>query len=431
MTVLEKILVPDIGGVSGVDVIELLVKPGDQIAKDTPLITLESDKATMEIPSPAAGEVSSLNVKLGDKVAEGDIILTYTPVASVGEKTQPTPKDEEIKKAESPSVDKVEKMLVQESVNTQSIETVVNNQDSLDDELISAGPAARRLAHKLGISLSDISGSGRKDRISKEDVENYVKQKLVSANNQPVMTSQAKPIDFSRFGEIETKPLNKIKRLTGIGLHQSWNTIPHVTHFDQADITELENFRKNELASAKDKGYKLTILAFVCKVVSRALAEFPQFNSSLDASAENLIYKKYINIGIAVETENGLVVPVIKDVANLSISEIAIEMARLSSKARSDKGLMPGDMAGGSFTISSLGGIGGTSFTPIVNMPEVAILGLSKSSMQPVYKDGVFVPRLLLPISLSYDHRVIDGAEAARFARYICDGLNDLRRVLL
>src|SRR3990167_9196913 len=365
MIVLEKILVPDIGGVDGVDVIELLVKPGDKIEKDTPLVTLESDKATMEIPSPAVGEVLSLEIKLGDKVSEGDLILTYSPANGAAKPSAATPvaKDEPKISEQKP--------------------------DNKSQEIIKEIPQPKETAEPIrqDVSLKDSA-------------------------------------------DIEKKTLNKIKRLTGTGLHYAWITIPHVTQFERADITDLEEFRKSMQQQAKEQGYKLTILAFVCKIVTRALQEFPQFNSSLDATGENLIYKKYFNIGIAVETPNGLVVPVIKGVDKLSVSEIAREMARLSSKAR-ETGLMPGDMAGGSFTISSLGGIGGTAFTPIINSPEVAILGLSKSTIEPVYKDGNFVPRLLLPLSFSYDHRVIDGAEAARFTKYIADVLSDLRRVLL
>ncbi|OGV35921.1 MAG: hypothetical protein A3E88_08185 [Legionellales bacterium RIFCSPHIGHO2_12_FULL_35_11] len=436
--VLEKILVPDIGGVDGVDVIELLVKPGDKIEKDTPLVTLESDKATMEIPSPAVGEVLSLEIKLGDKVSEGDLILTYSPANGAAKPSAATPVAKDEPKISEQKPDNKSQEIIKEIPQPKETAEPIRQDVSLKDsaviennELISAGPAARRLAHKLGVSLAEISGSGRKSRISKEDVEEFVKNKL--ANSAISISSAlpvAKQVDFSKFGDIEKKTLNKIKRLTGTGLHYAWITIPHVTQFERADITDLEEFRKSMQQQAKEQGYKLTILAFVCKIVTRALQEFPQFNSSLDATGENLIYKKYFNIGIAVETPNGLVVPVIKGVDKLSVSEIAREMARLSSKAR-ETGLMPGDMAGGSFTISSLGGIGGTAFTPIINSPEVAILGLSKSTIEPVYKDGNFVPRLLLPLSFSYDHRVIDGAEAARFTKYIADVLSDLRRVLL
>ena len=285
------------------------------------------------------------------------------------------------------------------------------------------------MARELGVSLESLQGTGRKSRISKDDVIQFVKNKMSQPSGQGAFALPAMPvIDYSQFGEVEVKALNKIKRLTGSNLHRSWVTVPHVTQFDEADITSLEAFRRQE--SENTQGYKLTVLAFVCKVVSKTLQTYPQFNASLDASGENLIYKKYINIGIAVETPNGLVVPVIKDVDRLSVSDIAKEMARLSLKAR-EKGLLPNDMNGGCFTISSLGGIGGTAFTPIVNAPEVAILGLSRSSMKPVYDGSEFKPRLILPLSLSYDHRVIDGAEAARFTRYVCEGLSDIRRILL
>lgn len=423
MTVLQKITVPDIGGANSVDVIELLVKSGDKIEKETPLITLESDKATMEIPSPMAGVIASIEIKIGDKVSEGDLILMLEPdvavetSAPIEEKTQPIAAVEEEKPVAL--VEPVKKVT----------ETLIKTND--ENANISAGPSVRRLARTLGVDLSDVQGSGRKERVSKEDIEQYVKEKLSNKAQSGSLQVAAMPeIDFSKFGEIEIKPLTKIKRLTGVSVHRSWVNIPHVTQFDSADITELEAFRKQELESSLKKGYKLTLLSFVCKAVVKALEAFPQFNSSLDASMENLIYKQYFNIGIAIETPNGLVVAVIKDVNRLTVGEIALEMTRLSNKAR-DKGLSPSDMSGGCFTISSLGGIGGHAFTPIVNSPEVAILGLSKASINPIYKDGEFVPRLILPLSLSYDHRVIDGAEAARFTRFISEMLGDIRRVLI
>ena len=432
MSVLENVLVPDIGGEAAVDVIEILVKPGDTIEKDSPLITLESDKATMEIPSSCAGVVSEVKVKIGDKVAEGDLILTCNAEASTGQaaetqEAEPVAAEPIAETAKEASKEEPKAAVAAPAVETPAVEPTIGS-----DESILAGPAARRLAYRLGVNISDVIGTGRKSRVSKEDVEAFVKQRMTSGAAAPAAGAvmQAKNIDFSKFGEVEAKPLNKIKKLTGAGVYYAWNTIPHVTQFDSADITDIEAFRKSEQPKAKEKGYKLTMLAFVCKVVSKALAEFPQFNTSLDATCENIIYKSYCNIGIAVETPNGLVVPVIKGVDKLSVSEIAMEMARLSTKAR-EKGLAPADMSGGTFTISSLGGIGGTAFTPIVNSPEVAILGLSRSSMQPVFENGNFVPRLMLPLSLSYDHRVIDGAEAARFTRYICEVLADLRRVLL
>ncbi|MDR3501642.1 MAG: dihydrolipoyllysine-residue acetyltransferase [Legionella sp.] len=415
-----EVKIPDIGGAK-VDVIEVMVQVGDQISVDMPLITLESDKASMEIPSPVAGTITKLSIKVGDKVSEGDLILLAKTVGTA----EQAPKEEAKPSAEAPAIAPAP---VSAPVSAQPAPTEYS---SASAALVSAGPAVRRMARELGVNLADLKGSGRKGRVGKEDIQAFVKARL---SEQPASGSLGMPsapvIDFTQFGEIETKPLNKIKKLTGVNVHRSWITIPHVTQFDSADITDVEAFRKDEAERSKDKGYKLTLLAFVCAVVSKALRTFPQFNASLDASGANLIYKKYCNIGIAVETPNGLVVPVIKNVDKLSIAEIATEMGRLSAKAR-DKGLMPADMSGGCFTISSLGGIGGTSFTPIVNSPEVAILGLSRSEIKPVYEKGAFQPRLMLPLSLSYDHRVIDGAEAARFTRFICDSLSDIRRILL
>lgn len=429
-----EIKVPDIGGANKVDVIELLVKEGDHIEVDTPLITLESDKASMEIPSPSAGIVSKISVKVGDKVSEGDVILlAKSEQVAVTSAKESSPAEPETKKpveelAQAPK----DESSTQSAPAVMSVASIASSADDTEHgEFIAAGPAVRRLAREFGIDLTLVKGSGRKTRITKEDIQAYVKTRLSEKPGSGAFNLPSSPvIDFSKFGEIETKPLNKIKKLTGINVHRSWITIPHVTQFDEADITDLEAFRKSETERSQNKGYKLTILAFVCNVVSKALQAYPQFNASLDASGEQLIYKKYCNIGIAVETPNGLVVPVIKDANKLSVGDIAAEMARLSAKAR-DKGLMPVDMSGGCFTISSLGGIGGTAFTPIVNSPEVAILGLSRSSIKPVFENGVFVPRLMLPLSLSYDHRVVDGAEAARFTRFIGESLSDIRRVLL
>lgn len=421
MTNKKSIKVPDIGGAANVDVIEILVKKGEKIEKDASLITLESDKASMEIPSPQAGIVDEIKLKIGDKVSEGDEILILIA--------------EESKQDSKPSEKPAEKPPAKKEAEPEAVTVKEEPQQSSappKNEFLTkiyAGPAVRRLAFELGVNLEQVSGSGRKERITKEDLHNYVKAKL-SSGSTGFSLPTAPAIDFSQFGEIEKKPLNKIKKLTGVNVHRAWVTIPHVTQFDEADITELEAFRKSESEQAAKEGVKLTMLAFVCKIVSTALIEFPQFNASLDATSENLIYKKYVNIGIAVETPNGLVVPVIKNVMHLSILDIAKEMGRLSTKAR-EKGLMPGDMNGGCFTISSLGGIGGTAFTPIVNSPEVAILGLSRSQMKPIYFSGEFKPRLMLPLSLSYDHRVIDGAEAARFTRFLANQLEDIRKLLL
>lgn len=422
------VVIPDIGGATDVDVIDILAKPGMQIEKDQALITLEGDKATMDIPAPYSGTVKTVSVKLGDKVSQGTLILTMETLGQV-ENVESAEKSTAVTQSSSVAQTTSQTAVVQ----TPPASTVATSmpEEMEHPGIIAAGPAVRRMARELGVSLSLVKGSGRKSRITKEDVQAYVKERLNEKQTSGALSLPGNPVvDFSRFGEIETKPLNKIKKLTGTNVHRSWITIPHVTQFDEADITDLEAFRKSESEHAKNVGYKLTILAFVCRVVSKALQVYPQFNSSLDANGENLIYKKYCNIGIAVETPNGLVVPVIKNVEQLSVGEIAQEMARLSSKAR-EKGLMPTDMSGGCFTISSLGGIGGTAFTPIVNSPEVAILGLSRSSIKPIYDNGEFKPRLMLPLSLSYDHRVIDGAEAARFTRFISDALSDIRRILL
>jgi pyruvate dehydrogenase E2 component (dihydrolipoamide acetyltransferase) len=437
MTNKHEVKVPDIGGVSDVDVIEVLVKAGDTVEIDTPLVTLESDKASMEIPSPVAGVVHAIQLKVGDKASEGDAILVLS-LSDAG--AQPTrsaevdlPSDamteKKVLSADLPSEALAEHSGAPVVTNVKPVEFM--SEPTASSALVLAGPGVRRLARELGVNVDDVRGTGRKDRITREDLEQFVKRKLQAVSQGGGLSLPAAPsIDFSKFGSIELKPLSKIKRITGEHLHRAWVTIPHVTQFDEADITDLEAFRKSELKKADKEGYKLTLLAFACKVVARALQVFPQFNSSLDASGENLVYKHYCHIGIAVETPQGLVVPVIKNVDQCSVSDIAKEMARLSKKAR-EKGLMPGDMQGGCFTISSLGGIGGTAFTPVVNSPEVAILGLSRSSMKPVFDGDGFVPRLMLPLSLSYDHRVIDGAEAARFTRFISDGLSDMRRILL
>lgn len=420
-----EVKVPDIGSATQVDVIEILVQVGDTVALETPLITLETDKATMEIPSPQAGIVKKIQIKLGDKVSQGHPILTLEVVSQEAATNQVV--EEKVEELIPESQPKAESKTEAESKPEESKPSATTGEFLL----VSAGPAVRRMAREFGVDLSLVQGSARKERITKEDLQHYVKKQLQEKQTAGGQSLHGHPvIDFSKFGEIESKPLSKIKKMTGINLHRSWISIPHVTQFDEADITELESFRKSQEKSAKESGYKLTLLAFVCKVVSKALKVYPQFNASLDSTGSQLIYKKYCNLGIAVETVNGLVVPVIKNVDSLGLAQIAQEMARLSSKAR-DKGLMPDDMSGGCFTISSLGGLGGTAFTPIVNSPEVAILGLSRATLKPVYNNGLWEPKLFLPLSLSYDHRVIDGAEAARFTRFVCDGLKDIRTILL
>lgn len=416
------VMVPDIGGATDVDVIEILVKPGQSVEKGQSLVTLEGDKATMDIPSPASGTVETMLLKIGDKVAQGTPVLVMNATEEMAVKSSPPAQSEASSTKEVPAA----------KVPTPQVASLPEPVTDGSGSFVSAGPSVRRMARELGVDLTKVQGQGRKSRILKEDVQLYVKSRLAEKPSSAGGFSlpQSPVIDFSKFGDIEVKPLNKIKKLTGVNVHRSWITIPHVTQFDETDITDLEAFRKSESESASKSGYKLTVLAFVVKAVSKALQMFPQFNASLDASGENLIYKHYVNIGIAVETPNGLVVPVIKQVDQLSVGDIALEMARLSQKAR-EKGISPADMSGGCFTISSLGGIGGTAFTPIVNSPEVAILGLSRSQIKPVYDGKEFKPRLMLPLSMSYDHRVIDGAEAARFTRCIADLLSDIRRVIL
>lgn len=415
---LETILVPDLGGTDDVDVIEIMASAGDTVNKEDSLITLESDKASMEIPSPYSGKVREVKVKLGSKVSHGDPILTMD--VDTADIIQLETGTKHVTEKIAPPAVPVAEPAKEEAPAPTTIPSTAH---------IYAGPAVRRIAYEFGIDLNKVKGTGRKGRIVKEDIQNYVKQRL-QAQDGGVSIPAVPAVDFSKFGEVETQPLNKIKRITASHTHRSWLSVPHVTQFDEADITELEAFRQSENKSAKECGYKLSPLPFIMVAVANALQEFPQFNASLDPSGEKLIIKKYCHIGIAVDTVNGLVVPVVRNVNQKSIMELAQELVVISQKAR-DKKLMPDDMQGGCFTISSLGGIGGIAFTPIVNMPEVAILGVSRSKLQPVYQKDHFEPRLILPLSLSYDHRVIDGAEAARFTRYLAECLVDLKRLLL
>lgn len=417
--------VPDIGGAKGVDVIEIMVAVGDSIAKDASIVTLEGDKATMEIPSPVAGIVEKILIKVGDKVEQGVALLEIK--AEGDSESMPAP--------QSTLAESAPAALTSASANTPvQSEPVAASAGAISSSgAFSAGPAVRRIAREFGVPLAQVPGSGRKNRITLEDVKRFVQQRLAEparSSGSSMGLPDVPAIDFSQFGAVESKALNKIKRLTGQNLHRSWLHVPHVTQFDEADITELENFRKEIAAQAKPEDAKITMLAFVCKAVSRVLQEFPSFNASLDQSGENLILKQYVHIGIAVDTPNGLVVPVIRNVDKKTVRELAKDMQDLSQKAR-NKTLTPQDMSGGCFTISSLGGIGGTAFTPIVNFPEVAILGLSRSEMKPKYQNGAFIPRLMLPLSLSYDHRVIDGAEAARFTQRLAALLSDMRKIIL
>lgn len=420
---IKEVKIPDIGGASNVDVIEVLVAPGDEVKAEASLITLEGDKATMEIPAPFAGKVKDIKVAVGDKVSEGSLILTM----EVGGEAKTETKKEEAapEKAET----KTEKEMAPVTEKPAPKAAAAVSTEAVASEDIYAGPAVRRLAHELDIDLMRVRGSGPKGRILKEDL----KAALMGGSAQITAgfaIAPAPSVDFAKYGSIEIQPLNKIKKLTGANVHRSWVTVPHVTQFDEADITEMEAFRNSQKSAAEAAGVRLTPLVFIMKAVVASLKAFPTFNASLDSTGENLVMKNYFHLGIAVETPNGLVVPVIRDVDQKSLFELAKELAVISAKAR-EKGLSVADMEGSCFTISSLGGIGGTAFTPIVKAPDVAILGVSKAAMKPVYQNNQFVPRLMLPLSLSYDHRVIDGAEGARFTVYLASRLADIRTLLL
>lgn len=418
---MKDIVVPDVGGAA--DVIEILVKAGDRIKKDAALITLESDKATMEVPSSDEGVVKEVKIKVGDKVSQGSIILTLETAGAAETPSAPPAKVEapkaEVPKAEAPKADKAP---VQEPAPV--VAAPVSSED------VHAGPSVRRLARELGVNLAELNGSGPKQRILKEDIHTHVKRRLSQPASGGMGLPAAPSVDFTKFGEVETQPLSRIKKIVGKNLHRNWLLVPHVTQFGEADITELENFRQVQKTQLDKQGIKLTPLVFIMKAVVAALKAFPQFNASLDESGETLILKKYFHLGVAVDTSEGLVVPVVRDVDKKGVAELAKELSALSEKAR-NKQLTANDMQGGCFSISSLGGIGGTAFTPIVNLPEVAILGVSKSAYKPVYEKGQFVPRLMVPLSLSYDHRVIDGADGARFIVYLSSMLSDIRNLLL
>ncbi|MFZ6863927.1 dihydrolipoyllysine-residue acetyltransferase [Undibacterium sp. Ji67W] len=440
-----EVKVPDIGDFKEVEVIELMVKVGDTIKVDQSLITVESDKASMEIPSSHAGVVTEIKVKIGDKVAEGSLLVIVEAsgaAAPAAAAAAPAP----VAAAPAPSVATAPTTPAPAATVTVAAPAAVV---SVPVATASAGkahasPSIRKFARELGVDLTRVAGSGQKGRITQEDVQNFVKgimagSTAVAAVAAPVAKNGSgvgldllpwPSLDFSKFGTTELLPLSRIKKLSGPNLHRNWVMIPHVTQFDEADITDLEEFRKSSNEALVKSGVKLTMLAFVIKASVAALKKFKAFNASLDATGENLILKQYYNIGFAADTPNGLVVPVIKNADQKTLSQIAVEMGELSAQARDGK-LKPADMQGATFTISSLGGIGGTAFTPIINAPEVAILGLSKSSMKPVWDGKQFVPRLMLPLSLSYDHRVIDGAMAAKFTAYLADVLADLRKTLL
>ena len=446
MSSLREVLVPDIGDFKNIDVIEVLVKPGDAIRPEQSLITVESDKATMEIPSPATGVVKELRVKVGDKVSQGSLILLFDSAESAPA-AAPKPAAPSLS-AVPAKVEPPQRAAAAQTPRPVAPaprpEPVPYEHAPVPGVTPHASPSVRKFARELGVDLAKVKGSGPKGRITQIDVQEFVKGVMrgapaaAPAPAAPVakgggysLNLPAWPqVDFAKFGPIETRPLSRIRKLSGGFLHRNWVGIPHVTQHDEADITELEAFRKENAQVAEKQGFKLTMLAFLVKASANALRQFPDFNSSLDQAGENLIVKKYYHIGVAVDTPDGLVVPVIRDADGKGVFDVARELAEISRRAR-EKKLKPDEMRGGTFSISSLGGIGGTAFTPIINAPEVAILGVSRSQMRPVYKDGTFVPRLMLPLSLAYDHRVIDGAAAARFTAYLASVLSDNRRTLL
>lgn len=425
-----QVTVPDIGDFDAVEVIEVLVRAGDQVEAEQSLITLESDKASMEVPAPSSGKVKAVAVKVGDRVAMGDAILELEPSAD-GD----TKKDVDGAEAEeSPASETGGERPADPGSETAGEDPPPSAAGEVEAgarspaELPYASPSIRKLAREKGIDLSAVEGTGRKSRILAEDVERAATAATGGAGT--VGLPPMPEIDFAQFGAIEHEPLTKINRLTGENLHRSWLHVPHVTQFDEADITDLEAFRKASKGKAEARDTKLTFVSFLLVAAAAALREFPRFNASLSPSGQELILKRYINIGVAVDTPKGLVVPVIRDVDRKHVLELAEELAAVSARARNGKLTMK-DIQGGSFTISSLGGIGGTAFTPIVNAPEVAILAVSRAKVQPVWQDGEFLPRLMLPLSLSYDHRVIDGAAAARFTTYLGEVLSDIRNLLL
>jgi pyruvate dehydrogenase E2 component (dihydrolipoamide acetyltransferase) len=433
MANIKEVRVPDIGSFKDVEIIEIPVKAGDVINADDTMLVLESDKATMDVPAPFGGKVKSLKVKVGDKVSEGSLVLTLEAAdeaAALAPKAEAAPAPAAVAVAPAPAPAPVEQPAFRPSP-TAELAAAVGPSGTKPH----ASPSVRAFARELGVDLTLVNGSGPKRRILKEDVQAFVKNALAKPRggavggfgfNLPEMPA----VDFAQFGPVEAKTLSKVKRISGPNLHRNWVAAPHVTQFDESDITDLEAFRKAMQSEAEKQGAKLTLLPFMVKAVIAAMKAYPDFNASLSADGESLILKKYFHIGFAVDTPDGLVVPVIRDADKKSVFEIAKELAVMSAKAR-DRKLGPADMQGGCFTITSLGGIGGTYFTPILNSPEVAILGVSRSSLKPVWNGKEFAPRLMLPLSLSYDHRVIDGVQGARFTSLLGTLLADVRRLLL
>lgn len=442
---MTEIHLPDIGDFKDVDVSEILVAAGDMITPEQSLITVESDKASMEIPSPRSGVVREIRVKVGDKIKKGSLILVIEESTAAATQAPATPPAPSVAPPPAPVAPPAKAAAPAPAL---AVVPVIPRSDPVPYEpdtrpagfKAHASPSVRKFARELGVNLSRVNGTGPKGRIQQSDIQGFVKGVMSgapAASPSPASSAGSglnlipwPDVDFAKFGPIEPKPLSRIKKLSGANLHRNWVSIPHVTQFDEADITDLEAFRKANAAETEKQGFKLTMLAFLIKASVTALRQQPEVNASLDKSGENLVYKRYFHIGVAVDTPDGLVVPVIRDADRKGVFDLARELGEISKLAR-DKKLKPGDMQGGTFSISSLGGIGGTAFTPIINAPEVAILGVSRAAMKPVWTGKEFAPRLMLPLSLSYDHRVIDGAAAARFTSYLASVLSDIRRSLL
>lgn len=428
MAEIKQVLVPDIGNFKDVDIIEVMVKAGDSVSVEDALITLETDKATMDVPSPFTGVIKELKVKVGDKVSEGSLIAMIEASGATAAAGKPAPAAAPAPTAAPPVAPAAPRPAPAPAAAAQP---ATSYQLPATGPKGHASPSIRRFARELGVNLGLVGGSGNKGRITKEDVQSYVKAQLaMPRGGGGLQVAEMPVVDFAKFGEIETKPLSRIKKLSGSYLHRNWVSIPHVTQYDEADITDMEDWRKQLGKEHAAQGIKITPLAFMLKAVVSVLQDFPEFNASLDASGENLVLKKYFHIGVAVDTPEGLVVPVLRDVDQKGIVQLAKELGEISARAR-EKKISATEMQGGCFSISSLGGIGGAFFTPIINAPEVAILGVSRANMKPVWRDGEFVPRLMLPLSLSYDHRVIDGAAGARFITALSKVLSDVRRLTL
>lgn len=443
----RTVTLPDIGAYTDVPIIEVLVQPGETIAMEAPLITLESDKATMEIPSPAAGRVLRLMVAVGDKVSQGTPILVLdesagesvavtaatraapAAVTASARATTAVPAAQTTDPAAPPADPRAPAFYRNPPPAAPATAETVRGSETARAH---ASPSVRRFARELGVDLGLVYGRGPKGRILLDDVKSFTRAVLTRNKAAPGIAPAlaAPPIDFSKFGPVESKPLTRIRRLSGQALQRSWSSIPHVTQFDEADITDLEDFRRSKLADAEQRGVRLTLLSFLLKAAVVALERYPEFSSSLSADGDALVLKKYFHIGVAVNTDQGLLVPVLRDVDQKGLMELALELRDLTVRARAGK-LSPAEMQGGCFTISSLGGVGGTGFTPIINAPEVAILGVSRAAMRPVHRDGGFVPRLVLPYALSFDHRVIDGVAGAEFTQYLSTVLSDIRHILL